>query len=110
VYCVLHDGKISHVSSSSLDVSGIPPEQFVGEPATEVVHPDDHPTIARLLAPGWAGSFSERIRVRDADGSWSWRLMSGVRTMDDEGHASATVRLRRIAEPKAPAHRRGQHP
>lgn len=99
VYCVLHEGRITLVSSSCLDVSGIAPEAYTGASPTEFVHPDDQPRIAQLLEPGWSGSFSEAIRVRDADGGWSWRMARGVRTIDASGQHSAVVRLKKIDAP-----------
>ena len=101
VYCGVHEGRVTLVSSSSLGVSGIAPETFAGSPIAEVIHPDDHARLAHFLAPGWSGSFSETVRVRDADGNWSWRMMRGVRTIDAEGRASAVVRLKKIDEPRS---------
>ena len=107
VYCVVHEGRVTLVSSSSRDVSGIAPETFAGSPVADVIHPDDHARLAHFLAPGWSGSFSETVRVRDADGAWSWRMMRGVRTIDEEGRASAVVRLKKIAEPRSVTSRTG---
>lgn len=100
VYCVLHEGKVTLVSSSSLDVGGIAPEAFVGTPVTDIVHPDDLARLAKFLEPGWSGSFSEPLRLRDADGNWSWRMARGVRTIDADGRPSAVVRLKKIGEPR----------
>lgn len=107
VYCVLHDGRVTLVSSSSLDVSGIAPEAFVGTPVTDNVHPDDLARVAKFLEPGWAGSFSEPVRLRDADASWSWRMMRGVRTIDADGRPSAVLRFKKIDEPRSVTSRTG---
>jgi PAS domain S-box-containing protein len=99
VYCVLHEGRVTNVSGASREVSGIAPDTFVGKPLTDFIHPGDLARVAPFFQPGWSGSFSELMRLRDADGSWSWRMMRGVRTIDDDGRPSAVVRFKKIPDP-----------
>ena len=101
VYCVLHEGRVTLVSGASVDVSGNLPESFVGRPLTDFVHPDDLARVEPFLRPGWSGSFSEAIRLRDADDTWSWRMMRGVRTIGEDGRPSAIIRFKKIADPTA---------
>jgi PAS domain S-box-containing protein len=95
VLFVLHDGVVSFVSSASVDVSGISPEELHGRNALDFVHPDDRERLLPYFAPGWQGVIDARVRVRQADGSWQWRHVEGVRTLDADGHGSAVFKLTR---------------
>ena len=64
VFCVLHEGIVTFVSSSSVDVSGLAPESFKGRAAIEIVHPADRPRVSPYLEPGWSGTFKEQVRVQ----------------------------------------------
>ena len=67
------DGTIAYESSAAERVLGVRPDERVGQPAFELVHPDDREFGERLLAdvtrsPG--AQMTGELRVRHADGSW----------------------------------------
>ncbi len=96
VYFIVRDGVISFASSTSIDVSGIAPEQLQGRMALDLVHPDDRARMLAYLAPGWEGVIDDTVRVEDAKGVWHWRRVEGVRTIEADGHASAVLTLTKV--------------
>ncbi len=98
VFCVTHDGIVTFVSSTSLDVGGLSPERFHGRHIFDLVHPDDRHRVEPLLAPGWAGRFDEILRIQEADGTWSPRRVQGIRTISASQGASAAMTLRKPAD------------
>jgi PAS domain S-box-containing protein len=101
VHCILHDGVITFVSSTLLELSGLPPERFHGRRAIDLVHPDDCDALQRFREPGWEGIIDASFRVEDASGAWIWLRAEGVRTIDDDGSTSAILTLRQIDDPGA---------
>lgn len=101
VHCILHDGVITFVSSTSVEVSGYPPERLHGRGWMEFVHPDDQPALMRFAGPDWEGIIEATFRVQDADGAWTWRHAEGVRTIESDGSASTIVTLKKIDDPAA---------
>ena len=95
VLCELREGRITYISPNCTELSGKPPEYYIGRVPVELAHPDDRPNVARFLVPGWTGHISVAIRVRHADGDWRWREMRGVRVIED-GRPRAVVVLHDI--------------
>lgn len=95
VLCELRDGRFTYISPNCFELSGKPPEYYIGRSPGELAHEDDLPKLAAFLAPGWTGHISATFRVRHADGDWRWREMSGVRIVED-GRARAVLVLRDI--------------
>jgi len=67
------DGTIAYESSAAERVLGVRPDERIGQPAFELVHPEDREFGERLLAdvtrsPG--AQMTGELRVRHADGSW----------------------------------------
>ena len=96
VDCVVQKGRVTHVSETSTQVSGFPPERFFGRLAWELVHPDDRPLILPFMAVGWTGQIDVAIRVQDSDGRWTWRRARGMRTIDASGEPSTRLTLKKI--------------
>lgn len=96
VACVIRSGRVASVSAASVQVSGLPPEQFLGRLAWDVVHPDDRPLIARYFAVGWTGEIDVALRLKDSDGAWTWRLVRGARGVDERGEPTAQVTLTKV--------------
>jgi PAS domain S-box-containing protein len=99
VYCIVRDGVVSFVSSTSKDVGGFAPEHFQGQLALDLIHPDDRAQFEHLTSPTWEGVVSATFRVQDADGGWSWRRAEGVRTADADGLPSTVVAIDRVDGP-----------
>jgi diguanylate cyclase (GGDEF)-like protein/PAS domain S-box-containing protein len=67
------DGTIAYESSAAERVLGVRPDERVGQPAFQLVHPEDREFGERLLAdvtrsPG--AQMTGELRIRHADGSW----------------------------------------
>jgi PAS domain S-box-containing protein len=101
VYCILHEGIVTFVSSACDRVSGHSFAHFHGRQALELVHPDDQRNVEPYFADGWEGVFRASFRLQDVDGAWTWRQADGVRTIDDNGHPSAICTLRKVDAPLA---------
>jgi diguanylate cyclase (GGDEF)-like protein/PAS domain S-box-containing protein len=82
------DGLIEWASPSTEKVVGIPPEDFVGCPMSQFIHPEDLDRV-RGLQKGLlaAGSHFGRteLRLATADGGWRWMGVLGRALMDDDG-------------------------
>ena len=99
VSCLVRNGRISFVSPTSVDVSGLPPERFHGRLVWDLVHPDDQSLISRFLAVGWTGEIDVAVRIQDHDQAWTWRLVRGAREIDPSGQPSATLTLQKLEFP-----------
>ena len=95
----------TYVSSACRRVYGFEPEQMVGRPVHEFVHPDDHAArlaLREALAAGSDEEVAER-RMRTAAGGWVW-VETRCRALRDDGRlvgvqASARdITDRRIAQ------------
>jgi diguanylate cyclase (GGDEF)-like protein/PAS domain S-box-containing protein len=76
----------TYVSPASARLYGFTPEQMVGRPVYEFVHPDDHAAHVALreaLAAGAEEELAER-RMRTADGGWLW-VEARCRALRDDG-------------------------
>jgi diguanylate cyclase (GGDEF)-like protein/PAS domain S-box-containing protein len=76
----------TYVSPAAARVYGFTPEQMVGRPVYEFVHPDDHAAHVSLrdaLAAGAEEELAER-RMRTADGAWLW-VEARCRALRDDG-------------------------
>jgi PAS domain S-box-containing protein len=101
VSCVVRRGRITSVSDTSREVSGFPPERYLGRLVFDVIHPDDRPLIMRYFAVGWTGEIDVVVRLEDADGSWTWRRVRGSRTIDASGEPTASLTLQKVEFPDA---------
>jgi diguanylate cyclase (GGDEF)-like protein/PAS domain S-box-containing protein len=88
-------GTITSVDGSMVELLGWTPEQLVGQPSTDFVHPDDRPSaiaawMDMLKVPGstrlWLG------RYRAADGSWKWVQSINENRLDDDGVVCSSMR------------------
>ena len=80
------DGTIEWVSPSVSRSLGWQPENLVGHPPQEFVHPDDVATAFDALAEGPtpAGLTRQyRIRLRRSDGSYTWSSAAGHHATED---------------------------
>ena len=67
-------GVYCYVSPSSSRVYGWAPEQMVGRPVRDFLHPDDHERHAQVRASLHDGTYEQgaEFRVPCADGRWLW--------------------------------------
>jgi len=76
-----------YVSPGCLGVLGHLPEDLVGTPAAEGIHPDDLPTIEeskRRMIADPSRSETVTVRVLHKDGHWVW-LQSSAKVICDDG-------------------------
>jgi diguanylate cyclase (GGDEF)-like protein/PAS domain S-box-containing protein len=77
----------TYVSPASARLYGFEPEEMIGRPVYEFVHPDDHAahvTLREALAGGSDEELAER-RMRTADGGWRWVETRCRALRDDDG-------------------------
>ena len=80
------DGRLCYASPSHWTTLGYEPNDLVGRPMLELVHPDDVQVARESLAealrrPGAAGRAT--FRFRHKDGSWRWLESTGCNLLDD---------------------------
>jgi PAS domain S-box-containing protein len=80
---------MTSVDETMVEVLGWRPDQLVGRPSTDFIHPEDQPSaigawFGMLTAPGdtrvWRG------RYQSADGAWKWVETVNVNRLDDPDH------------------------
>jgi diguanylate cyclase (GGDEF)-like protein/PAS domain S-box-containing protein len=77
----------TYVSPASARVYGFEPDEMVGRPVYEFVHPDDraaHVTLREALAAGSDEELAER-RMKTAGGEWRWVETRCRALRDDDG-------------------------
>ena len=98
------DGTIAYESAAAERVLGVQVDERLGQPAFQIVHPDDRDFGERLLAdvmrtPG--AEMSGELRARHADGSW--RTIEAVlkNLLDDPAVDGVVVNYRDITTRKS---------
>lgn len=88
---------ISSVGPEMVEVLGWQPDDLVGRPSTEFIHPEDQGSaitawFAMIDAPGeprrWQG------RYRTSDGGWQWVECENVNRLDDPEHPMVITTMR----------------
>jgi len=75
------DGILTYVSPSVQRILGYSPEELIGKPSVEIVHPDDLPIVARGFERAFQHSGKSLItvcRCKHKDGTW--RILEGTGT------------------------------
>src|ERR1700722_1806440 len=77
---------MTYVEDTMTEVLGWRPEQLVGRPSTEFIHPEDQPSaimawFAMREQPGANGVWVGRYRA--SDGSWRWIESVNVNHLDN---------------------------
>ena len=68
-------GVITSIDEAIFDLLGWRPEDLVGQPSTQFIHPEDRPSavaawMEMITSPGEVGVW--RGRYQNAEGSWTW--------------------------------------
>ena len=94
------DGTLTYQSPALARVMGWRPDELVGRPALELVHPDDAERVAAAIA----GSFSRpgvpvsvTYRYRHADGHWVDLTSIGTNHLDDPAVRGIVVNSRDVS-------------
>jgi two-component system, cell cycle sensor histidine kinase and response regulator CckA len=95
------DGTISYESPSVERVLGYKPEELIGRPVFEFIHPDDLQNVKnifnfRVQTPGIGTT--KRLRYRHKNGSWCTLEIIGSNLLDDPEIAGIVINSRDITE------------
>ena len=96
--------RFSYVSASVEPILGHRPRDLVGEESLSYVHPDDrHVAVARLsrVIERPETPVSDEVRLRNADGSWTWIEARARNQVDDPDVGGIVVYARDISARKA---------
>jgi diguanylate cyclase (GGDEF)-like protein/PAS domain S-box-containing protein len=94
VYTVDRGGVVTWVSPSVYERLGWRPDQVVGRPIRDLMHPGDLAALIeerRMLEQSGVGGGSSELRFATADAQWSWMSLSGRALYDDDGTLIAGV-------------------
>jgi two-component system cell cycle sensor histidine kinase/response regulator CckA len=97
VALVSGDGTIRFVTESVEPLSGYTPDELIGSPVFDRIHPDDRAAVTNtfqraLEEPGVM--ISVEYRGQHRDGSWRHREIIGVNRLDDPAVAAVVVNYR----------------
>ncbi|MGO9972104.1 MAG: EAL domain-containing protein [Solirubrobacteraceae bacterium] len=99
------DGRYRYVSPSAVALSGFLPEELVGRPASEYVHPDDREQMqaafARLLAGEEVVELEYRVLHRNGSCVWARTTMRALREPDSGEVTSVRTSTRNVTERRA---------
>ena len=97
-------GIMRYVSPSIKYVSGQDPQELIGKPAFDYIHPDDIERIAQIYADGVAKpGHTEKVQFRwlHKDGNWHMHEAVGINALDNSSIEGVIVHARDISEKKA---------
>lgn len=94
---------IRSVGEEMTEVLGWRPDQLVGRPSTEFVHPEDQPNaivawFKMIEAPGEAHNWQGRYRT--PKGEWKWIECINVNRLDDTDDPVVVTTMRQITVDK----------
>ena len=95
------DGTFLYASPAASRINGAPLDEFMGQNALAIIHPDDLPDVQGCLArvvgePGAAAQV--RFRIRHQDGRWRWLDAMAQNMLDDPDVGAIVVNYRDITE------------
>lgn len=98
------DGRIRYVSAAILDQFGYSPEELIGCPARDLVHPDDLGRAAEFFSevrdtPG--AHAAVELRFKDAHGEWRWVEDVVTNLVDEPSVRGLVANIRDISARKA---------
>lgn len=79
-------GVVRYQSLASQRLLAYPETELAGRPLADLVHSDDLPAVAGMLADVMAGAHAMRsaeVRLRHADGSWRWQQATAANLLED---------------------------
>ncbi|MUK01274.1 PAS domain S-box protein [Vibrio cholerae] len=86
------------VSATSMRLLGAPAQELTGRSVADLVHPEDLPLLADLLAPApplrFGRGATAELRLRRTDGQWRWFDVSAVDPGDQAGQGSPPEEVR----------------
>jgi len=97
------DGSIRYISPSVTRVFGYTPEEVIGKPTVDFLHPDDVPLVAAAFARSLARPDVPQqlqLRLRHKDGRWLTCESVGNRRLEDPEVGGIVVTTRDVSERK----------
>ncbi|MBI2526612.1 MAG: PAS domain S-box protein [Candidatus Rokubacteria bacterium] len=94
-------GRVVYDSPAVTRILGLTPDERIGQPALDLVHPDDRPGVAARIAEGFrvpGTPHAMQLRVRHQDGSWRRLDSIGQVFVDHTGAALAVVNSRDVTD------------
>ncbi len=103
IVCIGLDGKRRYVSPAFTVLTGWSAEEVIGQPAVDIVHPEDRPSNATLLPQLLAGApqVTSCLRYVRKDGSLLWVEMRARLLRCDDGETQAISNMRDITDRRA---------
>jgi len=98
------EGTIQSVSPAITRILGFDPDDLVGVPSFDLVHPDDREELRRLFAEVLTDSQDHRpsdFRARHKDGRWCWLEAVGTNLLADPHVGGVVINARDIDGRKA---------
>jgi len=97
------DGTVRYQSPAIKDVLGYEPDELVGRPAVELIHPDDLPVrgaIGEFTRPEPGPQPPAEVRVRHKDGTWRWLEVVPTNLLHDPSVRAIVINSRDVTERK----------
>ena len=98
VFSISPNGLITYLSPNWLKYVGIPPEDGIGRPFEEFVHPEDKDRCReciRNVLNGRSPSGEVEYRIRHRDGSWRWHISRGSALRDEKDNIIGGIGIAR---------------
>ncbi|MBT2582623.1 sensor domain-containing diguanylate cyclase [Planococcus sp. ISL-109] len=82
-----HQGEPLYVSPSSKRVYGVDPEEYMGTPPFDAVHPDNVPELKKAfsMAIEEAKTYILEVQLKHKTKGWIWTEIQGTPVFDDQG-------------------------
>ncbi len=101
IVSVDRDGTVLYASPSLHRLLGVAPEDLIGRPFDELLHPDESVSartfLHELLARPW-GSTVRSWRLRRADGGWAWGETTATNLLSDPNVRGIVLNTKDITE------------
>jgi len=94
-------GTCLYASDASTRLLGYDPEELIGRPGAELLHPDDRPQLARARATRSESTFEARLRRKAGDFVWVEVSLHPVRGAGDEQPLELNATVRDISQRRA---------
>ncbi len=90
-------GRYQYISPACLTVLGYRPEELIGTPVLDLIHPESRPDMVAALTRMLTGSTASEVvtaRTRHKDGRWLW-LQTSVKLLRENGEAAGSIGVSR---------------
>jgi PAS domain S-box-containing protein len=94
------EGRFLYVSPRFREITGVEPDDLVGRPAFELIHPEDRARVGEMFRRVVDDGKSNHplFRSRHRDGTWRWIESTGKTFQTDSGETRAVIVSRDVTE------------